>query len=123
MMVAWCARKARPMTARPHWIFATLAALWLTSCADVPADVPADKSSGVSRLDQAALLTASCSGCHVPGGSAQGIVSLEGRSAGEIQASLLAYRNDTGGGSAMHRMARGYTEQQNHCGRQCDKHE
>ncbi len=61
-------------------------------------------------LDQAALLTASCSGCHAAGGRA--IVSLDGMAASELEAKLLAYRNDADGGSAMHRMARGYSDEQ-----------
>ena len=85
-----------------------LAALWFAGCGGVPAD----GGKAGPNLDQAALLTASCSGCHAPGGSSDGIASLEGRSTAALEASLLAYRNDTGGGSAMHRMARGYTEQQ-----------
>ena len=63
-------------------------------------------------LGQAALLTASCSGCHAEGGSPRGITALDGMTAGALEAKLLAYRNDPEGGSAMHRMARGYTEQQ-----------
>lgn len=75
---------------------------WLTGCGGV-AQAPAD-------LDQAALLTASCSGCHAAGGEA--IASLDGIPAEELEARLLAYRNDSDGGSAMHRMARGYSVEQ-----------
>ena len=64
------------------------------------------------QLQQAALLTASCSGCHASGGSPDGIVTLDGMSAQQLEASLLGYRNDPAGGTAMHRMARGYTEAQ-----------
>lgn len=63
-------------------------------------------------LDRAALLTASCSGCHAGGGSPEGIVPLDGMGSAELEAKLLGYRNDAAGGSAMHRMARGYTDDQ-----------
>ena len=75
-------------------------------------ELPADHEKPETRLDQAALLTASCSGCHAAGGSPGGIVSLDGMSSDALESKLLAYRNDRDGGSAMHRMARGYTEQQ-----------
>jgi cytochrome c553 len=96
------------MTARPRWILAALAIPILAGCGGVPA------GSGrvETGLDQAALLAASCSGCHAPGGSAAGIASLDGMTVEELQGRPLAYRRDADGGSAMHRMARGYTEQQ-----------
>ena len=75
---------------------------WLAGCGGV--------SSEPARLDRGALLTASCSGCHANGG--QAIASLEGAPAAELEAKLLAYRNDAEGGSSMHRMARGYSEEQ-----------
>ncbi len=85
-----------------------LVALALAGCAGQEAAV-GPTSTG---LDQAALLTASCTGCHAPGGSSQGIGSLAGKTAPQIEASLLGYRNDAQGGTAMHRMARGYSEAQ-----------
>lgn len=80
----------------------TLSLPWLAGCGGV-AQAPAN-------LDQAALLTASCSGCHAAGGKA--IVSLDGIPAAELEARLLTYRNDADGASAMHRMARGYSAEQ-----------
>jgi cytochrome c553 len=87
---------------------AVFAAVFLAACSSVPTG---NQAPG-APLDQAALLTASCSGCHGPGGSPGGIAPLDGLSAAELEAKLLVYRNDSKGGSAMHRMARGYTEQQ-----------
>ena len=63
-----------------------------------------------SHLDQGALLSASCSGCHADGGEA--IPSLRGISVAELAAKLQAYRNSAAGGSSMHRMARGYSDEQ-----------
>lgn len=76
----------------------------LAACAGVSDSDPS--------LDQAALLTASCSGCHAASGRAGGIASLSGMSSADIETRLLAYRQNEEGGSSMHRMARGYSEQQ-----------
>ncbi len=75
---------------------------WLAGCGAVVSEPAA--------IDQAALLTASCSGCHARGG--QAIASLDGMPATELEAKLLAYRNEAEGGSSMHRMARGYSAEQ-----------
>ena len=75
---------------------------WLAGCGGV--------ATGPTGIDQAALLTASCSGCHAEGG--QAITGLTGMPATELEAKLLAYRDDAGDGSAMHRMARGYSDEQ-----------
>ncbi len=69
---------------------------------------------GVARepaaLDQGALLAASCSGCHAAGG--QEIIDLSGMTAAELEAALLTFRSEPVGPTAMHRMARGYSDQQ-----------
>ena len=75
---------------------------WLAGCGGVGTEP--------SRLDQGALLTASCSGCHADGGGA--IAGLDGMPATELEAKLLAYRDSPDGGSSMHRMARGYSDDQ-----------
>ncbi|MCG8442248.1 MAG: hypothetical protein MI723_10615, partial [Caulobacterales bacterium] len=62
------------------------------------------------RLSAVAALAAACSGCH--SAPAEGIVSLDGKSAEEIAAALHTYREDEAGGTVMHRLARGYSEAQ-----------
>jgi cytochrome c553 len=84
----------------------------LHSTVDNPVNRSVDDGGEAAGLDQATLLAVSCSGCHAAGGSAHGIASLDGIQTAELEARLLAYRNEPDGGSAMHRMARGYTEQQ-----------
>ena len=84
-MTAGCEYKTRPTTARPNWILAMLAALWFAGCGGVTSE---GGQAGPS-LDQAALLTASCSGCHASSGSSDGIVSLEGRNTAELQKSPM----------------------------------
>ncbi|MFN3233589.1 MAG: c-type cytochrome [Alphaproteobacteria bacterium] len=54
-------------------------------------------------------LAAACSGCHA--GFAEGIVSLDGMDAETIAASLLSYKAAADGTSVMHRLARGYSEE------------
>lgn len=89
-------------------VMAVCAGLWLAGCGGVPAG----STASPAQLDQAALLTASCTGCHAAGGSQTGIVTLDSMTSAELEAKLLAYRNDPGGATAMHRMARGYTDRQ-----------
>jgi sulfide dehydrogenase cytochrome subunit len=71
--------------------------------ADVAA-APVDQAS----VDQAAALASTCSGCHRAGGSA--IVDLQAYSAPRIEQLLLAYKHSADGPTAMHRMARGYSD-------------
>ena len=62
-------------------------------------------------LGEAALLASTCSGCHGKQPDSA-IASLHGRSAAEIADAFLSYKNNADGPSAMHRMARGYTDEQ-----------
>ena len=61
-------------------------------------------------LGEAALLASVCSGCHAAGG--QVLVDLSSYSAAALAERLLAYQQQRDGPSAMHRMARGYTERE-----------
>jgi len=91
---------------------ATLSAVLLVaySASSTLAEEQAATEAGHAPLGSTAALVVSCSGCHGEGGRA--IVSLEGLSANDIEARFLMYRRTTVGGSSMHRMARGYTEEQ-----------
>ncbi len=94
------ARAARVLRAvRLSPLVALGAVLWLAGCAGTSVAAP---------VDQAATLASACSGCHHPGGSA--IVDLRSHSALQIEQSLLAYKHAADGPTAMHRMARGYTD-------------
>ncbi|HEY6599518.1 MAG TPA: hypothetical protein VIZ30_09400 [Pseudomonadales bacterium] len=77
------------------------AIVWLAGCSTAPPDPANDPA-----LAHGAVLASVCSGCHAPGGTA--IVSLDGYTTEQIKVLFTAYRSD--GGSAMHRMARGYTD-------------
>lgn len=69
-------------------------------------------------LGQSALLASACSGCHVGrrsvaamnDGPASGIPDIAGYSAQRLEALLQNYRRQSDGPSAMHRLARGYSD-------------
>ena len=91
---------------------ATLSAVLLVaySASSTLAEEQGVSEAGHAPLGSTAALVVSCSGCHGEGGRA--IVSLESLSADDIEARFLMYRSSTAAGSSMHRMARGYTEEQ-----------
>jgi cytochrome c553 len=71
---------------------------------------PSPASAPVSDL-QVRLWAASCMACHGTDGKAEGTgLSLHGRSADDLYAALLAYRNGGRVGTIMHKHAKGYTE-------------
>ena len=59
-------------------------------------------------LSRSAALAMTCTGCHVPSGEA--IPSLEGWSEEVLQARLFLYKSETDGTSVMHRLMRGYED-------------
>lgn len=67
-----------------------------------------DPALDPASLSETALLAASCSGCHLNGGS--GVPSLEGLKASDLTARTLFYKQDIAGTTVMHRLARGYSE-------------
>ncbi len=89
------------MNRRVNRLLCIAVIVWLAGCSTAAPD-PADDPA----LAHGAVLASVCSGCHAPGGTA--IVSLDGYSSERIKALVITYRSE--GGSAMHRMARGYTD-------------
>ncbi len=69
-----------------------------------------DKGEAGGPLSRAASLAASCSGCHA--GQSKGIPSLDDLDAAAIADTLLTYKTDEAGTTVMHRLARGYTQQE-----------
>jgi cytochrome c553 len=63
------------------------------------------------RPEPAAALAAACSGCHAPA-ETDAIPSLEGWSAEALAASLTALKAYAGGSTVMHRLARGYSDEE-----------
>jgi len=90
------------------------AALLLSACNVAPSSPVAspETEQGRDNTSTAATLAATCSGCHGTGSNGKAIVSLDGYSSDQIYAGLQHYRQDPNGVTAMHRMARGYTEEQ-----------
>jgi len=89
-------------------LFATGLVL-LTSCAGPGASGTGGIDPGLS---QSATLASVCSGCHGGDVASEGIVSLNGYSATRIAVLFRKYKNEAEGPTAMHRMARGYTDVQ-----------
>ncbi|MEM9939410.1 MAG: hypothetical protein AAF768_11220 [Pseudomonadota bacterium] len=81
-----------------------LVAFFAAACGGT--DTP--QASTAAEVSSVSVLSASCSGCHLDGGAA--LVSLDGRTAGQLKDALLLYRNDDAGTTVMHRLARGYSE-------------
>jgi cytochrome c553 len=65
-----------------------------------------------AQLSEAAALASTCSGCHALQNAGTAIVSLQGLAAPEIQNRLLSFKKPADGFTAMHRIARGYTDAQ-----------
>ena len=89
----------------------SLSVLSLTACA------PGTSNSSEAFVDQiagstdtAARLVAACSGCHSE--QAGSIAPLVGYSEPQMQDRLTFYRDDSDGTTVMHRLARGYSDEE-----------
>lgn len=86
-----------------------ITALALAACSAAPA--PSGKGLDDPTPDRAALLAASCSGCHARDPAAgSAIPQVGGQPADDIQAKLLAFRDGTREGTLMTRLMRGYSD-------------
>ena len=100
-----------------------IAALALAGCGAVPARQDAGREPPAP--DRAALLAASCTGCHAPsqpgesvplvpgtpsGAAGAGIPALGDASAAVIREALTAFRDGTRAGTVMPRLVRGYSD-------------
>lgn len=73
---------------------------------------PGSSSHGASKISEltnpAATMAMACSGCHAaPGGA---IVALDGYDEETLRDTLSRYRSETDGTTVMHRLARGYSD-------------
>lgn len=55
-------------------------------------------------------LALTCTGCH--GGSSEAIPSLDSLTGKELESRLLAYKSDQAGTTVMHRLMRGYSDEE-----------
>ncbi len=84
--------------------------LMLSACDDPGTDKSVDALPDPVQVSAVAALSSSCSGCHAATGSA--IVSLENLSETELLEKLSFYKSDANGTTVMHRLARGYSDEQ-----------
>jgi sulfide dehydrogenase cytochrome subunit len=69
--------------------------------------------SGTPALGQGAapLAAQACLGCHGPNGAGQdAVVGITGQTAGDLEATMKAFRANERPGTIMGRIARGYTD-------------
>lgn len=89
-----------------------LSVLWPLSLIGLAACGGDNKVDQADLIEQstgnAALLAATCSGCHSD--TSSGINTLNGYSVGALRQSMLSYKSDTSGSTVMHRLARGYSD-------------
>lgn len=97
-----------------HWLLAwigPLSLLSLTACGPGTSEPKEDNSLRVAATtDAGARLAAACAGCHSSEPGA--IASLVGYTEGRLIERLNTYRTETDGTTVMHRLARGYSEEE-----------
>ena len=93
-----------------------MAALLLSACGPNSADQDvaprgerASALANAAALTQSATLAATCSGCHAAGNTA--MIDFATYTRDSLSARLIQYRAETGP-TVMHRIARGYTDDQ-----------
>lgn len=85
-----------------------IAGVFLASCGRA-GEVSETSGAETVILSEARVLAEACSGCHLDSG--QAIASLDGLSADAIAASMRRYKSEDGS-TVMHRMAKGYSDDQ-----------
>lgn len=70
-------------------------------------------AAGASEPNRGAILSASCEGCHGPGGHSPGAIpGISGQSAQYIRTALEQYRSGERPSTVMARHAKGYTREE-----------
>jgi len=88
------------------------AALCLAACGNGAEPAPADDAATLVSQDvlsRASTLAMACSGCHSDG--QVGMAKISGLTQDALRESLLTYKAETDGTTVMHRLARGYSDQ------------
>lgn len=104
------------MIGRMRHISILAAAGLLAACSPEPGTMSDQSATDDSsyeiliRGDPPLVLAASCSGCHSRQTS-EAIPSLAGRTADDLKSSFEFYKSDTEGTTVMHRIARGYSDE------------
>ena len=90
-----------------RWLMLSLVSVLFVACGSEEQSRPATAEMGLVD-GQGQALASACSGCHAVGGSA--ISDLTGWPTENIAMSMTAYKNDAQGTTVMHRLARGYSD-------------
>lgn len=84
--------------------------LSLAACGDTgPASNGTANTTISAATDRATALAMACSGCHAAQSDA--VVSLDDYGADALSQALRRYQTETDGTTVMHRLARGYTDE------------
>ena len=82
----------------------------LAACGGSGGEESTDKAVDVAvATSRSSSLALACSGCHSANSSA--VVSLDGYGADAMRAALMRYKSETDGTTVMHRLARGYSDE------------
>lgn len=85
-------------------------AAWLTACGGTnQMDANGSSDTVAALTDRSASLVMACSGCHAAGGT--GIVSLDTYTEPLLIEALTRYQTEADGTTVMHRLARGYSDE------------
>lgn len=87
-----------------------LIALLMVACSTAPTLETSTITPPSSAVSPAAALAAACSGCHREGVSGTVIATLGSYGVAELDARLRGFKNAESEATAMHRLARGYTD-------------
>ena len=91
-------------------LWGSLSVFGLAACGSGDSPSQAVSSSNVPALtDTGATLALTCTGCHSNANGA--IASLNGYTEAALIARLLEYKTDADGTTVMHRLARGYSDE------------
>ena len=93
----------------PRAMLATLCLVGLAACGE-PESAGQSEIAITDATDPAALLSLSCSGCHSDQPGA--IIPLASHTPATLRDALMQYKSDPDGTTVMHRLARGYTDEE-----------
>lgn len=88
-------------------VLVPLSLMGLAACS--PSDPQSITTTAPDRLSDAAQLAVTCSGCHSD--QSGGIVSLTGYSEAALRTAFQRYKTEPDGTTVMHRLARGYSDE------------
>lgn len=94
------------------WVRSIAFAFSLLFSGQASADVGKREAASEPLESAVAGLAASCSGCHTRAVTDDTFPQIYGRPAAEIREKMLAFRSGKRQGTVMHRIARGYSDEE-----------